>query len=95
MQHKRLRTAGETEPPRRLAVVMDGAQSSIWVDEAEVSASSHLVSREAVPDQGKRLTADSHKENVEACPGVDSTRITALWRRAIAWAMARPNPVLP
>ena len=95
MQHKRLRSAGETEPPRRLAVVMDGAQSSIWVDEAEVSASSHLVSREAAPDQGKRLTADSHKENVEACPGVDSTRITAPWRRAIAWAMASPNPVLP
>lgn len=38
MQHKRLRTAGETEPPRRLAVVMDGAMSSIWADEAEVSA---------------------------------------------------------
>ena len=84
MQHKRHRTAGETEPPLRLAVVMDGAQSSIWADEAEVSASSHLVSREAVPDQGKRLTAESRSENVAPCPGVDSTRITPPWRRVIA-----------
>ena len=37
----------------------------------------------------------SRSENVAPCPGVDSTRITPPWRRAIAWAMASPRPVPP
>ncbi len=65
------------------------------VKEAEATESRHLVSREAAPDQGKRLTAESRSENVAPCPGVDSTRITPPWRRAIAWAIANPNPVPP
>ena len=57
-----------------------------WQDQA---------STEAAPDQGKRLTAESRSENVAPCASVDSTRITPPWRRAIAWAMASPNPVPP
>ena len=53
------------------------------------------ASTQAAPDQGKRLSAESRRENVAPSPGVDSTRMTPPWRRAMAWAIANPNPVPP
>jgi hypothetical protein len=82
MQHKGPRAAGETELP--------GGWRCCWVKPQR-----SIRVKKAAPDQGKRLSAESRRENVAPCPGVDSTRMTPPWRRAMAWAIANPNPVPP
>ncbi len=70
-------------------------ESQVVLAPSVLNESRQVVSREAAPDQVKRLPAESRNENVAPCPSVDSTRITPPWRRAIAWAMASPRPVPP